>query len=102
MQKVIIIRSHQSWATIVDKIPKQQPYPSTINSVQEVSTQTTFSTLTINTPEQKGKKKKDKVKEYIKAWEKISKPAPSTTRLPNSKSSLDSTKISNEPNPTNP
>ena len=29
------------------------------------STQTTLSILTINTPEQKGKKKKDKVDEYI-------------------------------------
>ena len=32
--------------------------PSTINSGQGAFTQTTLSTLTINTPEQKGKKKK--------------------------------------------
>ena len=70
MQKVIPMNSHKSWATIVDKTPKQQPYPSTINAVQEASTQTTLSTLTINTPEQKSKNKKDKVDEYIKSWEK--------------------------------
>ena len=102
MQKVIQMNSHISWATIVDRTPKQQPYPSTINAVQEVSTQHTLSTLTINTSEQKGKKKKDKVNDYIKSWEKRSKPAPSTTKLTNSKSSLESTKISKEPNPTNP
>ena len=33
---------------------------------------------------------------------KRSKPAPSITKLPNSKSSFDSTIISKEPNPTNP
>ena len=57
MQKVIPMNSHQSWAMIIDKTPSSNPYPSTINSVQEAPTQTTLSTLTINTPKQKGKNK---------------------------------------------
>ena len=102
MKKVTLMNSHQSLATIVYKNPKQQPYPSTINSGRGASIQTTLSTLTINSPEQKGKKKKDKVDEYIKSWEKQSKPTPSTTQLPNSNSSFDSTATSKKTNPTNP
>ena len=51
MKKVTLMISHQSWATIVKKKPKQKHYPTTINSGQGASTQTTLSTLTINTPE---------------------------------------------------
>ena len=69
MNKITPVNSHQSWATIVDKNPKQQLYPRTINLVQGSSTQATLSILTINTPEQIGKKNKDKVDEYIKSWE---------------------------------
>ena len=58
--EVTLMNSHQSWATIVNKTPKQKPYSLTINSGQGTSTQTTLSTLTINTPEQKNKKKKTK------------------------------------------
>ena len=96
------MNSRQSWDTIVDKTPKKKLYPSTINSGQGASTQTTLSTLTINTPEQKGKKKKEKVDEYIKSWGKGSKPAPSITKLPNSNSSFASTATSKDPNPTTP
>ena len=53
MKKVTLMNSHQSLATIVDQTPKQQPYPSTINSGQRASTQTTLSTLTINTKEKR-------------------------------------------------
>ena len=71
MKKVTLMKIHQSWAMIVDKTPKHQPYPSTINAGQGASTQTTLSTLTMNIPEQKGKMKKDKVDEYIKPWGNI-------------------------------
>ena len=55
MEKETLMNSHQSWATIVDKTPKQKPYPIIIISDQGASTQTTLSTPAINTPEQKRK-----------------------------------------------
>ena len=57
---------HNSWNTIVDIIPQQQP---TIPNQITASTQTSVSSITINNPDNKRRKRKDKVDEFIKSWE---------------------------------
>ena len=49
---------NNSWNTIVDIIPQQQP--TTPNQII-ASTQTSISSITINTPDNKRRKRKDKV-----------------------------------------
>ena len=50
--------------TIVDIIPQQQP---TIPNQTTASTQTSVSFITMNTPDNKRRKRKDKVDEFIKS-----------------------------------
>ena len=52
---------------MVDMIPQNQPTPTT-NII--ALTQISLSSLTTDTLEQKRRKIKDKVDEYIKSWEK--------------------------------
>ena len=59
--------SKNSWNTMVDMIPQNQPTPTT-NII--ALTQISLSSLTTDTLEQKRRKIKDKVDEYIKSWEK--------------------------------
>ena len=53
---------HNSWNTIVDIIPQQQP---TIPDQITVFTQTSVSSITINTPDNKRRKNKDKVESLV-------------------------------------
>ena len=89
---------HNSWNTIVDILPQQQP--TILNQITS-STQTSVSSITMNTSENKRRKKKDKVDEFIKSWEnkkstitkiKIVQPKSSTqsssTQTPNALSQL--------------
>ena len=57
---------HNSWNTIDDITPRQQP---TIPNQITACTQTSVSSITMNTPDNKRRKKKDKVDEFIKSWE---------------------------------
>ena len=64
---------NNSWNTIVDIIPQQQP--TTPNHII-VSTQTSVSSITIKTLDNKRRKRKDKVDEFIKSWENKSSTFP--------------------------
>ena len=55
---------NNSWNTIVDITSQQQP--TTPNHII-ASTQTSVSSITINTPDNKRRKRKDKVDEFIKS-----------------------------------
>ena len=57
---------NNSWNTIVDIIPQQQP--TTPNQII-TSTQTSISSININPLDNKRRKRKDKVDEFIKSWE---------------------------------
>ena len=57
---------NNSWNTIFDITSQQQP--TTPNHII-VSTRTSLSSITTNTQDQKRRKRKDKVDEFIKSWE---------------------------------